>query len=122
MTTVTTLAQSLSAHPGPWNGGYGWFPFFPFFGFFFFLLFLFLVFGIFGRRRMVGPSAAPRRRALGGVRPGPPLRRGGDRREGVRAADLDAAPARPGLTPGHRPLRDGVGGASRRRTHPVAAG
>ena len=54
MTTVTTLAQSLSAHPGPWNGGYGWFPFFPFFGFFFFLFFLFLVFGIFGRRRWVG--------------------------------------------------------------------
>src|SRR4051794_30894682 len=53
MTTVTSLAQSLSAHPGPWNGGYGWFPFFPFFGFFFFLLFLFLVFGIFGRRRMM---------------------------------------------------------------------
>jgi putative membrane protein len=53
MTTVTSLAQSLSAHPGPWNGGYGWFPFFPFFGFFFFLLFLFFVFGIFGRRRMM---------------------------------------------------------------------
>ena len=57
MTTVTTLAQSLNAHPGPWNGGYGWFPFFPFVGFFFFLLFLFLVFGLFGRRRMMwGPS------------------------------------------------------------------
>ena len=51
MTTVTTLAQSLSAHPGPWNGGYGWFPFFPLFGFFFFALLLFLVFGVFGRRR-----------------------------------------------------------------------
>ena len=31
MTTVSTLAQSLSAHPGPWNGGHGWFPFFGFF-------------------------------------------------------------------------------------------
>ena len=56
MTTVSTLAQSLSTHPGPWNGGYGWFPFFPFFGFFFFLLFLFLVVGVFGRRRMWGPG------------------------------------------------------------------
>ena len=58
MTTVTTLAQSLSAHPGPWNGGYGWYPFFPFvpiFGFFFFAFILFLVFGVFGRRRGWGP-------------------------------------------------------------------
>ena len=31
MTTVTTLAHTLPSHPGPWNGGYGWFPFFPFF-------------------------------------------------------------------------------------------
>lgn len=54
MTTVTSLAQSLPAHPGPWNGGYGWFPFFPFFGFFFFLLFLFLVLGALGRRRWGG--------------------------------------------------------------------
>ena len=68
MTTVTTLAQSLSAHPGPWNGGYGWFPFFPFFGFFFFLLFLFLVFGIFGRRRGCG---ARRRTATPCTRPSP---------------------------------------------------
>ena len=55
MTTVTTLAHTLSTHPGPWNGsGYGWFPFFPFipfFGFFFFGFLLFLVFGVFGRRR-----------------------------------------------------------------------
>ncbi len=51
MTTVTTLAHTLSAHPGPWNGGYGWFPFFPFVGFFFVGFFLFLVFGVFGRRR-----------------------------------------------------------------------
>jgi len=51
MTTVTTLAHTLSSHPGPWNGGYGWFPFFPFFGFFFVAFFLFLVFGVFGRRR-----------------------------------------------------------------------
>jgi putative membrane protein len=57
MTTVTTLAQSLSEHPGPWNGGYGWFPFFPFFGFIFFALFLFLLFGVFGRRRGWGPPS-----------------------------------------------------------------
>src|SRR4029079_12161220 len=62
MTTVTTLAQSLSAHPGPWNGGYGWFPFFPFFGFFFFLFFLLIVFGIFCRRRVLWGGAPPRRR------------------------------------------------------------
>ena len=58
MTTVTTLAQFLPAHPGPWNGGYGWYPFFPFvpiFGFFFFAFILFLVFGVFGRRRGWGP-------------------------------------------------------------------
>jgi putative membrane protein len=55
MTSVTSLAQSLTTHPGPYHDGYGWFPFFPLFGFFFFLLFLFLVFGIFGRRRMWGP-------------------------------------------------------------------
>ena len=54
MTSVTTLAQSLTTHPGPYHDGYGWFPFFPLFGFFFFLLFLFLVFGVFGRRRMWG--------------------------------------------------------------------
>ena len=52
---VTSLAQSLTTHPGPYHDGYGWFPFFPLFGFFFFVLFLFLVFGIFGRRRMWGP-------------------------------------------------------------------
>ena len=58
MTTVTTLAQSLSTHPGPWHDGYGWYPFFPFvpiFGFFFFAFVLFLVFGVFGRRRGWGP-------------------------------------------------------------------
>jgi putative membrane protein len=55
MTTITTLAQTLPTHPGPWNGGYGWwFPFFPLFGFFLFALFLFLVFGVFARRRMWG--------------------------------------------------------------------
>lgn len=59
MTTVSTLAQSLSAHPGPWNGGYGWFPFFPFVGFFFFLLFLLLVFGVLGRRRWGGGWGGP---------------------------------------------------------------
>ena len=119
MTTVTTLAQSLSAHPGPWNGGYGWFPFFPFFGFFFFLLFLFVVFGIFGRRRgwALRRTATPCTRRS---RPGPPLRRGGDRREGVRAADLDAAPSRPGLTRATRRLRDGMGVTT--GAHPVAAG
>jgi len=66
MTTVTTLAQSLSAHPGPWHGGgYGWFPFFPFFpifGFFFFAFFLFLLFGVLGRRR--GWGGPPHRDAV----------------------------------------------------------
>ena len=54
MSTLTTLAQSLPTHPGPWNGGYGWFPIFPLFGFFFVALLLFLVFGVLARRRMWG--------------------------------------------------------------------
>jgi putative membrane protein len=54
MTTLSTLMTSLPAHPGPWNGGYGWNPFFPFFGFLFFLLVVLLVVGTLGRRRAWG--------------------------------------------------------------------
>jgi len=81
MTTVTTLAHTLSTHPGPWNGGYGWFPFFPFipfFGFFFFGFLLFLVFGVFGRRRGWG---------------GPP------HRDAVQSAERLAAPFQPTKPP-----------------------
>ena len=103
MTTVTTLAQSLSAHPGPWNGGYGWYPFFPFvpiFGFFFFAFILFLVFGVFGRRRGWGPPQ--HRDAVQSAESDSPgaSRRGRSTRRST-ATDLDAAPPRPGLDPGH---------------------